>query len=218
MRFLFAFFLSILCFQGICSRVTALALDYDFICTEILYFTAPAQTQFEVGDDIYVRLDCGDPQFIHSVRLYLGHQLIGADGSAPYEFCRPNLSEHPALRNMQAGNYSLTAKVKYTCGNYRTFTKSIKVGYSRPVAVFVGDQHLTWLKTLQQQHPNWSLAQYRKGSQVYIKAVQCNQHQGQILWYNHNGAIVGRFPRNTRYQGSFQSAKLVKVIADPCRS
>ncbi|MCB0667171.1 MAG: hypothetical protein KDC80_15190 [Saprospiraceae bacterium] len=218
MRLLIAFFFSILCYQGICSKVAATALDYEFICTELVYFTAPAQTQYDVGDDIYVRLDCGNPQYIHSVRLYLGHQLVGVDGTAPYEFCRPNLSEHPALRNMQAGKYALTAKVRYTCGNYRHITKNIKVGYSRPVAVIVGDQNLTWLKNLKHQRPDWSLAEYKVSARSYIKAVPCNEKSGKILWYNMEGKIVGRFPHNTRYQGIFQNAKLIKVIADPCRN
>ncbi|MCB0685977.1 MAG: hypothetical protein KDC53_05615 [Saprospiraceae bacterium] len=204
--------------QAYTMKVSVEALNYELICTEMVYFTAPSQTQFDVGDDIYVRLDCVDPQFIQSVRLYLGHQLVGTDGTAPYEWCKPNSSEHPALRDMQAGNYSLTAKVQYTCGNYRYFTKKIKVGFIRPALVFVGDLNLTWLTSLKHQHTDWSFFAYQLGAEIFIKADQCNRPMGQVIWYDRNGKISARFSRNSQYQGRFQSAKLVKVINSGCRS
>lgn len=218
MRPIFLIIFSMLSYHGIAAKVTVTAMDYKYICTELVYFTAPAQTQFEVGDDVYVRLDCGDPQFIYSVKLYLGHQLIGIDATAPYEWGKPNSADDPALRNMAAGNYALTAKVRYTCGNYRTFKKSIKVGFNRPMAVYTGGLSLQWLNTVRQQHPSRKIAEYRRGGEILFKTQPCDGQPGQIIWYSAGGQTLGRFPVNSRDQGSFQNARFFKVVFDPCPS
>ncbi|NND32312.1 MAG: Ig-like domain-containing protein, partial [Saprospiraceae bacterium] len=111
MKSTFLFLAILICNISLSAADSSASLDVKFICNEVAYFIAPTQQNFAVGDDVYVKVDFNDKRFVRLVKLYIGHQLIRLDNAAPFEWGVPNGSNDTQLRNMPAGNYSLTAEV-----------------------------------------------------------------------------------------------------------
>ena len=190
--------------------------EAKFICNEKAYFTAPTQS-IPVGDDIYVRVKFNDDRFVSSVKLYIGHQPIRLDNSAPYAWGLPNSTNDSQLRNMPAGTYSLTAEVRYSCGNKRTFSKKVTVG-SRlyQLQQYNPIYTLVWLNKIHRSQPRSSILEYRKGSTTYYKIKPCS-NSGFIMWYDSKGRIRGKYRNGASSQGQFRYARLVKAWVKPCR-
>ncbi len=94
-----------------------------------LSFSQPANgSSFDEGQGVYVIVDASDSDGnIDNVRLFLDGALIRQENVAPYEWGNPGYTNDAALRNLAAGNYTLSAIATDDAGTETTAEVSITV-------------------------------------------------------------------------------------------
>lgn len=187
-----------------------------FSCNQSIYFNAPTKSTFSTGDDIHVKIGVSNHNFVSYVDLYLGKALVRRDYTYPFEWGAPGGTDDALLRNMNAGNYQITAVVKDICGKKKPRSRYFKVA-NRYAAFNQYFEDLTVIRKVRSKHSNSKISEYRKGSESFLKVQRCGRTSIYNYWYDIQGKQIGRFRSNSRRQGRFTGARFQKVWSNSCR-
>ncbi len=155
-------------------------------CTWKSWFKYPKNnTTYEVGSDIYCRVD---PQKYHDIRemqLFINGKYIRKESQYPFEWAKGSSGDH-YLRNMKAGTYKLKCRIKDKCGRmHEIYCTFIVKGQSRDGHDQSGQcQYKAWFKYPQ----NGKF--FNTGSSVYVRLDAQNQHAIKHVELYINGKFI----------------------------
>jgi hypothetical protein len=135
-------------------------------CSYKAWFKYPQNGKnYNVGSNVYVKLDAEGYNKISYVELYVNGKLVRKENQYPYEWAKGGGNSDSYLRNLKAGTYKLKARVYDKCGKYKDYycTFYVKSGGNtgdpgNPVC-----KYKSWYK-----YPK-NNGTYRYGSDVYVR-------------------------------------------------